>query len=99
MLLDMVPTYRDYDPDVQSTTPMVSIYIPAYNAKKTIGRAIQSALNQTYTEISTSSFVMMAQQMEPANTLSKMYGDHPKITIHPSREQARYWGCEQFMYS
>ena len=44
MLLDMVPTYRDYDPEVQSTTPMVSIYIPAYNAKNTIDRATNSVV-------------------------------------------------------
>ena len=48
MLLDKVPTYRDYDPDIESTTPSVSIYIPAFNARKTISRAIDSALSQTY---------------------------------------------------
>lgn len=48
MLLDKVPTYRKYDPEVQSTTPMVSIYIVACNEKERIDRTVQSALSQTY---------------------------------------------------
>ena len=80
MLLDMVPTYRDYDPDVQSTTSMVSIYIPAYNAKETIDRAIQSALNQTYRDFD----IVVCNDGSTDGTgehLEEMYGDHPKITI------------------
>lgn len=80
MLLDMVPTYRDYDPDVQSTTSMVSIYIPAYNAKKTIDRAIQSALNQTYRDFD----IVICNDGSTDGTgehLDMMYGDHPKIHI------------------
>ena len=80
MLLDMVPTYRDYDPDVQSTTSLVSIYIPAYNAKKTIDRAIQSALNQTYRDFD----IVICNDGSTDGTgehLDMMYGDHPKIQI------------------
>ena len=80
MLLDMVPTYRDYDPDVQSTTSMVSIYIPAYNAKKTIDRAIQSALNQTYRDFD----IVICNDGSTDGTgehLDMMYGGHPKIQI------------------
>ncbi len=80
MLLDMVPTYRDYDPDVQSTTSMVSIYIPAYNAKKTIDRAIQSALDQTYRDFD----IVICNDGSTDGTgehLDLMYGDHPKIQI------------------
>ena len=80
MLLDMVPTYRDYDPDVQSTTSMVSIYIPAYNAKKTIDRAIQSALNQTYRDFD----IVICNDGSTDGTgehLDMLYGDHPKIHI------------------
>ena len=80
MLLDMVPTYRDYDPEVQSTTSTVSIYIPAYNAKKTIDRAIQSALNQTYRDFD----IVVCNDGSTDGTgahLDKMYGDHPKIRI------------------
>ncbi len=80
MLLDMVPTYRDYDPDVQSTTSMVSIYIPAYNAKKTIDRAIQSALDQTYRDFD----IVVCNDGSTDGTgehLEMMYGDHPKVHI------------------
>ena len=80
MLLDMVPTYRDYDPEVQSTTPTVSIYIPAYNAKKTIDRAIQSALDQTYRDFD----IVVCNDGSTDGTgehLDMMYSDHPKIQI------------------
>ncbi len=80
MLLDMVPTYRDYDPEVQSTTSMVSIYIPAYNAKKTIDRAIQSALEQTYRDFD----IVVCNDGSTDGTgehLDMMYSDHPKIQI------------------
>ena len=80
MLLDMVPTYRDYDPEVQSTTSTVSIYIPAYNAKKTIDRAIQSALDQTYRDFD----IVVCNDGSTDGTgehLDMMYSDHPKIQI------------------
>ncbi len=80
MLLDMVPTYRDYDPEVQSTTPMVSIYIPAYNARKTIDRAINSALNQTYRDFD----IIICNDGSTDDTgdyLDQVYGDHPQIKI------------------
>ena len=80
MLLDMVPTYRDYDPEVQSTTPMVSIYIPAYNAKNTIDRAINSALNQTYRDFD----IIICNDGSTDGTgdyLEQVYGDHPRIKI------------------
>ncbi|MGB1589772.1 MAG: glycosyltransferase family 2 protein, partial [Candidatus Poseidoniaceae archaeon] len=48
MLLDMVPTYRDYDPEVQSTTPMVSVFFPVINAIDSIEKTINSVLNQSY---------------------------------------------------
>ena len=80
MLLDMVPTYRDYDPEVQSTTPMVSIYIPAYNAKNTIDRAINSALNQTYRDFD----IIICNDGSTDGTgdyLEQVYGNHPRIKI------------------
>ena len=33
---------------MQNTNPLVSIIMPAFNAEKSIGRAIESVLNQTY---------------------------------------------------
>ena len=80
MLLDKVPIYRDYDPDVQSTTPMVSIYIPAYNARDTISRAIDSALNQTYRDFD----IIICNDGSVDGTgeyLEQEYGGHSRITI------------------
>ena len=59
---------------------MVSIYIPAFNAKKTIDRAIQSALNQTYRDFD----IVVCNDGSTDGTgeyLDTMYGDHPKIQI------------------
>lgn len=46
-----VPNYRKYEKDRVYEVPKVSIYIPAYNAEKYIKEAIDSALNQTYTDL------------------------------------------------
>ena len=52
MLSERVPlNYREEEPGRVWHTPMVSIYMPAYNAEKTIVSAVQSALNQTFTDI------------------------------------------------
>ena len=80
MLLDMVPVYRDYDPEVISTTPMVSIYIPTYNSRNTIDRAISSALSQTYRDFD----IIVCNDGSTDGTgeyLEQMYGSHPKIKI------------------
>ena len=80
MLLDKVPTYRDYNPDIISSTPLVSIYIPAYNAKETISRAIKSALNQTYKDFE----VFVCNDGSEDGTgeyLEKNYANNPRITI------------------
>lgn len=36
---------------MQNTNPLVSIIMPAFNAEKSIGRAIESVLNQTYSNL------------------------------------------------
>ena len=80
MLLDKVPTYRDYNPDIISSTPLVSIYIPAYNAIETISRAIKSALNQTYKDFE----VVICNDGSEDGTgeyLEKNYANNPRITI------------------
>ena len=80
MLLDKVPTYRDYNPDIISSTPLVSIYIPAYNAIDTISTAITSALNQTYKDFE----IVICNDGSKDGTgeyLEKNYDNNPKITI------------------
>ena len=80
MLLDMVPTYRKYDPDVQSTTPMVSIFIPVYNGKKEIEQTVQSALSQTYRDFD----IIICNHGSTDGTdkyLEEIYGDDSRIKI------------------
>jgi len=80
MLLDKVPTYRDYNPNIISSTPLVSIYIPAYNAIETISRAIKSALNQTYKDFE----IVICNDGSKDGTgeyLEKNYDNNPRITI------------------
>ncbi len=80
MLLDMVPTYRDYNPNEISTTPMVSIYIPAFNAIDTISRAVESALNQTYRDFE----IVICNDGSNDGTgeyIEKHYSDNPYVKI------------------
>jgi len=52
LLIEKCPAfYRRMEKDRIYEVPKVSIYIPAYNAEKFIVEAINSALNQTYTDI------------------------------------------------
>lgn len=51
---ELCPYYRHFSSNPKKakfTVPKVSIYIPAYNAEKTIIDAIESVLNQTYRDI------------------------------------------------
>ena len=60
--------------------PKVSIYIPAYNAIDFIEEAIESALNQTYTDLEIV-VVNDGSTDETGEFLDQMYGVNPKITI------------------
>lgn len=80
MLLDMVPSYRDYDPEVQSTTPMVSIYIAVNNAIDTVDQTIQSALHQTYRDFD----IIICDYGSTDGTnehLRKTYNDNSRIKL------------------
>lgn len=80
MLLDMVPTYRDYDPDVQSTTPMVSVIFPVINAIDTIDETINSVLNQSYRDFD----IVICDFGSTDGTqehLSNLYDDNSRIKI------------------
>ena len=53
LLIEKCPAahYRKYEEGKLYSVPKVSIYMPTYNAEKYIERAVESALNQTYTDL------------------------------------------------
>ncbi|OOF74491.1 acetylgalactosaminyl-proteoglycan 3-beta-glucuronosyltransferase, partial [Rodentibacter caecimuris] len=60
--------------------PLVSIYIPAYNCASTIQRCVDSALNQTVTDLE----VCICNDGSTDNTLSvliALYGNNPRVRI------------------
>ncbi|HFP5557367.1 TPA: glycosyltransferase [Escherichia coli] len=83
MLYDKVPyPYRrnmvPVENSVISSTPLVSIYIPAYNCAATIRRAIESALNQSVTDLE----VCICDDGSDYDTkliLHKYYKQHPRV--------------------
>ena len=73
--------YRGLEPIEEATikkVPLVSIYIPAYNCEATIERCVQSALNQTITDLE----VCICNDGSTDNTLNILngkYSDHPRV--------------------
>jgi chondroitin synthase len=58
--------------------PLVSIYVPAYNCEGSIKRCVDSALNQTVTDLE----VCICDDGSTDNTLQvlrKNYGEHPRV--------------------
>lgn len=76
---DLCPYYRRLITTLPPyKTPSVSIYIPAYNAEKTIIDAIESALNQSYKDLE----VCICDDGSTDNTLSlieKYYTNNPRV--------------------
>jgi glycosyltransferase involved in cell wall biosynthesis len=70
--------YRNYQPDKTYEIPKVSIYIPSYNNGKYIKEAVDSVLNQTYTDVE----VCICDDGSTDNTLQVLeenYRDNPKV--------------------
>ncbi|UOO81741.1 glycosyltransferase [Uruburuella testudinis] len=66
--------------DVIHAVPLVSIYIPAYNCASSIVRCVDSALNQTITDLE----VCICDDGSTDNTLAviqQRYGNHPRVKI------------------
>lgn len=58
--------------------PLVSIYVPAYNCQNSIVKCVESALNQTITDLE----VCICNDGSTDNTLEileKHYGNHPRV--------------------
>ena len=66
---------------------MVSIIIPAYNSQRTICRAIDSCLNQTYKDIE----IIVVNDGSTDNTkdILRRYDDEPKVTCVYQENQER----------
>jgi len=79
MLSERVPlNYREEEPGRVWHTPMVSIYMPAYNAEKTIVSAVQSALNQTFTDIEIC-IVDDGSTDDTTGELKRNFGHNPRV--------------------
>lgn len=73
-----VEWYRGYQADTTYEVPKVSIYIPSYNNAKYIKEAVDSVLNQTYTDVE----VCICDDGSTDNTLQVLednYRDNPKV--------------------
>ena len=81
ILVEKCPAfYRKMEKNRIYEVPKVSVYIPAYNAIEFIDEAIESALNQTYTDLE----VVIVNDGSTDNTgefLDQLYGAHPRVSI------------------
>lgn len=74
------PAIREYVPQKLFKTPQISVYVPAYNAEKYILQAVQSVLNQSYTDYE----IVIVDDGSSDNTwdvLNKEFGDNPKVRL------------------
>jgi glycosyltransferase involved in cell wall biosynthesis len=80
-LIEKVPSlYRKYEPGVRYEIPKVSVYMPVYNCIEFVQDAINSALNQTYTDLE----VIVCNDGSTDGTgtlLEELYGDDPRVVI------------------
>ncbi|MEL0190388.1 MAG: glycosyltransferase, partial [Candidatus Poseidoniales archaeon] len=76
---DRVPVmYRKPEHGVDNSVPLVSIYIPAYNAEGTIVETVQSALDQTFEDLEVCVAVDGAED-GTLDKLEKHFFDNPRV--------------------
>ncbi|MBW1719947.1 MAG: glycosyltransferase [Deltaproteobacteria bacterium] len=81
LLGQLVPLYRRHAKGKKYQLPKVSIYIPAYNAEKTIKRAVDSCLVQHYRDLLE---VVVVDDGSSDNTweiLKENYENNPRVQI------------------
>ena len=81
MLIDRCPVvYRRQNHTGPHSTPLVSIYMPAFNSEGTIVQAVQSALNQTISDLE----ICIVDDGSTDGTYSLLletFGDEPRVRI------------------
>ena len=76
---DLCPHYRKLTSKTENfEAPTVSIYIPAYNAEKTICDAVESALNQTFRDLEVC-ICDDGSTDRTAEILERYYGSNPRV--------------------
>ncbi len=79
LLIDRVPArYRKPKSTELHAVPMVSIYIPAYNAESTIVSAVNSALNQTFPDLEVC-IVDDGSTDNTASVLEEHFANEPRV--------------------
>ena len=86
LLIEKCPAahYRKYEEGKLYSVPKVSIYMPTYNAEKYIERAVESALNQTYTDLE----VVIVDDGSTDKTfeiIDNKYKDHPRVRYYKQK--------------
>ena len=81
MLLDKVPTYRTYNPELISTTPSITLFTVTKNNVKNIEDCIESVLSQTFRD-----FKLIICDLNSTDgtcdLLQEKYQDNPQIKIY-----------------
>ena len=81
ILIEKCPAfYRKMEINRVYEVPKVSIYMPAYNCQNFVEEAIESALNQTYTDIEVV-VVNDGSTDETGEILDRLYGENPRVQV------------------
>lgn len=64
--------------------PLVSVFIPTYNAGQFVSQAIESVLSQTYQNYEL--IIINDGSTDNTTHLLKQYQEHPKVTIHENAQ-------------
>jgi glycosyltransferase involved in cell wall biosynthesis len=76
----------DGGPEVETRAPRVSVVIPVYNGAGTIGRALQSVFEQTFTDYEV--VVVDDGSTDRTHAVVKQYGDRVRLVEQPNRGQS-----------